>query len=96
MGLKLGQNFEKLESFCIKNYRKISLGFSMKKEIDQFIIFFVALVRKRASLKIHHHFEEHITVQIWYGENSSDITYAIITKGVSKSVQSKEVSSQFY
>ena len=82
--------------FCIKNYRKISLGFSLKKEIDQFIILFVALVRKRASLKNHHRFEEHITVQIGYGENSSDIKYSIITKGVSKSVQSKEVSGQFY
>ena len=51
MGLKLGQNFEKLESFCIKNYRKISLGFSMKKEIDQFIIFFFLFVNGKAFFK---------------------------------------------
>ena len=37
--------------------------------MDQFKIFFVALVGGRVSLKNHRHFEEHIPIQILFGEN---------------------------
>ena len=37
--------------------------------MDQFIIFFFAIVGGGTSLNYHQHFEEHILVQIWFGEN---------------------------
>ena len=38
--------------------------------MDQFIVFFVALVEGGGpSLKKHQHFEEHIPVDIWFGES---------------------------
>ena len=75
--------FKKLELFykiCRRISLALSLSLSLKNEIDQFIIFIVALVGGRgffkespsfwgASLTNFHHFEEHIPVQISFGKN---------------------------
>ena len=66
MGRNLRQDFDcqvkTFELFSIKPTTKY-LKISLKKEMGQFIIFFVALVEGKVFLKKYHHFEEHIPVR---------------------------------